>query len=341
MVQKQMAAVYRQSMLSADAMIWLLKDHHEIILESKGAHDLTQEYVVPIDKIIDILSLRGCPLHALQENCQDCPIDRQVDPSGIPFQLKDKNGKSSPFWGSIKSIKGATHSEVFQLLEIRSWQSTQQLQQDRLMLTYLNKAQESERARIARDLHDGLAQSMYSLMLETRQLFAHYRLDEELAVKQLDTNFVELLQEIKTISSDLHPAALEDLGLLRAIFRMADQLKSLNGFLLTIEVKGTPFVIPKEILVDVYRVIQEAVNNTMKYSGVNQSRVSFLFEKNFLTIIIADDGKGFDTTVGTHGLGLWNMRERALGIGAEFTIRSDCYKGTTITLRLARSEVVE
>lgn len=341
MMSEEMGELYKRGLQSTEAMIWLLDANQKILLLSNGAQKLTEDYAIPLSKIHDILTGKGCPLHALQDVCQDCPIDGHLNPEAIPFQLRNKHGHLASFWGKLTTISDPETNIFYQYLEIRSWQTTQQVQQERLMLGYLNEAQEVERQRIARDLHDGLAQSMYSLMLESRRLMKKYRLEETTDSQQLDASFVELLQEVRTLAAELYPTALEDLGLLQAIFHLADQLKQLAGFHLDVNVQGKPFSFPKRTASHIYRIIQEAVTNSLKYAEVNQATVSFIFEDNVCTIQIKDNGKGFDTSTQKHGLGLWNMQERALAIDATISIFSTFQWGTTITLRLVRIEEIQ
>lgn len=338
MMSEEMGELYKRGLQSTEAMIWLLDANSKILLLSNGAEKLAEDYTIPLKKIHDILTGKGCSLHALQDVCQDCPIDGHLNPEAIPFQLNNKQGQLASFWGKLTTIPDPTTNTFYQYVEIRSWQTTQQVQQERLMLGYLNEAQEVERQRIARDLHDGLAQSMYSLMLESRRIMKKYQLEKTTDSQQLDVSFVELLQEIRTLAAELYPAALEDLGLLQAIFHLADQLKQLAGFKLNVEVQGMPFSIPKRTASHIYRIIQEAVTNSLKYAEVNQATVSFVFENNLCTIQVKDSGKGFDTSTQKHGLGLWNMQERAMAIGADISIHAAYQVGTTVTLRLVRME---
>lgn len=341
MTDDKMGELYKQIVQSTEAMIWLLDEHQKVILLSRGSKKLVEDYDVPLAKIHDILTGKGCPLHALQDVCQDCSIERQLNPEAIPFQLRDKQGHLASFWGEITEIHDPATKISYQYLEIRSWQTMQQVQQERLMLSYLNEAQEVERQRIARDLHDGLAQSMYSLMLETRHIMKKYQLEGTIDSQQLDLSFVELLQEIRSLASELYPAALENLGLLQATFHLADQLQHLTGFHLHVEVQGRPFPFSKRKASHIYRIIQEAVTNSLKYAKVNQATVSFIFEKNLCIIQIKDNGEGFDTSEKKYGLGLWNMQERSLAIGAEIAIHSDIQEGTVVALRLVRTEEIQ
>jgi signal transduction histidine kinase len=201
-------------------------------------------------------------------------------------------------------------------------------------------AQERERHRIAADLHDGLAQSLgvlkFGLETQVASLKQQYP-DLDLAgLDQLVDTTRDALAELRKVTQDLSPAVVNEFGICTAIdvlckeFR--DRVASIDVQCLTC-VQET--ALPDAVHVAIYRVVQEALNNASRHAAASNIRVRLAAEDGTVTLEVADDGAGFDTslsgTVAGKGLGLDSMRERVEITGGCFGICSTPGKGTTIT----------
>lgn len=197
----------------------------------------------------------------------------------------------------------------------------------RLLSGRLITAQEEERSRIARDLHDDAGQRLALLAIE---------LDEMRATRLAD--------QARTLSSDLHrmahqlhPASLQQLGLLPAARRFAEELGARNGIAVELSHQdGWPRELPRDTTLVLYRVMQEALQNVVKHSGATRARVSFETRGDGLALVVADLGRGFDPVdlEGSRGLGLTGMRERLRLVGGELRVDSTPGGGTVVEARV-------
>jgi PAS domain S-box-containing protein len=201
----------------------------------------------------------------------------------------------------------------------------------------VTRAQEEERTRIARELHDDTAQS---LVLLSRGLDAVARGRAQTdKLEEMRTLADSTLESVRRFSRDLRPSVLDDLGLLPAIEWVANEMARRGVATAAINVKGTPRRLPSEAELVLFRIAQEALRNVEKHAGRCTVTVEVGFEPDDVTLLIKDDGPGFDLPETGHlaqsgKLGLLGMKERADLLGAEFTIESHRGAGTRVRLRL-------
>jgi signal transduction histidine kinase len=183
-------------------------------------------------------------------------------------------------------------------------------------------AQEEERSRIARDLHDDAGQRLALLAIELDQLQARSLADQARA----------LSADLHRMAHQLHPAILDQLGLLPAARRFAGELAARHG--LTIEVLSDrwPETLPRDAALVLYRVMQEALQNAVKHSGAARVEIAFRGGGDELTVRVADRGRGFapEQVEGAYGLGLAGMRERLRIVGGGLRIESAPGGGTML-----------
>jgi signal transduction histidine kinase len=207
------------------------------------------------------------------------------------------------------------------------------------MLQKLVAAQEDERKRIARDLHDELGQQLTALRLKLESIRKMCE-DTELAGKIDETQIIakSIDNGVDFLAWELRPAALDDLGLFAALEKYIREWSHHSGItaeLLASGLKRTRFA--PEVETNLYRITQESLNNTHKHA--NAKRAEVLLEKrgSMIVLIIEDDGQGFDVRRKANrrkGLGLTGMRERATLIGGAMEIESAPGRGTTIHIRV-------
>jgi signal transduction histidine kinase len=212
---------------------------------------------------------------------------------------------------------------------VQQYETASSLRQSRSLLI---DSQEDERRRIARELHDGVGQSLALAQIEVLQLIESC----ELAVRPKLEILAEQLSEIsgvtREISHGLHPLNLEVLGLAGALNKLCRE-SSQEGFVkIEFVDKGLPARIDPDTALSLYRVAQEALHNVAKYSHASHVEVSVRMKAGRLWLDVVDDGIGF-TTVDEddkEGLGLESMRERVELLGGKFAIKSAPRKGTRI-----------
>ncbi len=209
------------------------------------------------------------------------------------------------------------------------------------LLHRIVSAQEAERKRIARDIHDQLGQRLTALRLKLASLRDVTEGNENVTarVERLQEIAALLDSEVSFLASELRPSILDDLGLEEALRAYSGEWSSHFDIKVGFHSNG---VIGKrfgrEVETQLYRIAQEALNNVAKHAGVAEVTVLMEQTADFLVLIVEDTGKGFELTTrlkrSDRGLGLVGMRERATLIGAELEVESAPGQGTTIFLRL-------
>ena len=209
----------------------------------------------------------------------------------------------------------------------------------REMSSQVLSAHESERKRIARELHDDTAQALTSILVRLRLLERTAHDAEVLSnVEELRELTLGALDSVRRMAMDLRPAALDDLGLVPALQAYADRFSENWSTKVTVSVDGLRRRLPGDVELVLYRVVQEALMNVAKHSGASLARVSLSRRRNEVTLGIQDNGVGFEPDDKPHsngtGLGLFGMRERLALVGGDVQIESVKRQGTTITARV-------
>ncbi len=200
-------------------------------------------------------------------------------------------------------------------------------------------AHEEERKRIARELHDDTAQAITSILVRLRLLERSTEDAEVLKnVEELRELTSGALDSVRRMAMDLRPASLDDLGLVPALQSYAEQFSQSTPIAVSLEVEGLGRRLPRDVELVLYRVFQEALTNVSKHASAKTALVQLKRRRNEVTLVIEDDGAGFDPgdlspAQGT-GLGLFGMRERLTLVGGVVEVESEKGKGTKIEARV-------
>lgn len=266
---------------------------------------------------------------------------RRLRPLEDLIEAMEKVDLSSPRPLLPASIDGVGETEEVERIELAFLRMMRRLEAERRRAgSAALHAQEEERARVARDLHDEVNQSLTGLLLrlEAAREAAPPELEGELAETKALAN--QAMGELLSLARQLRPTALDDLGLAAAI---EGQVGRLGGEIETgLEVDGDFSDLGDDAQLVVYRVAQEALSNAARHSGAKRVEVRL---RRVLTseshpssaeggvlLEVSDDGRGFAFDESERALGIGGMRERALLIGAELTIESRPGRGTTVRL---------
>ena len=208
----------------------------------------------------------------------------------------------------------------------------------------LIEVQEAERARIARDLHDDIGQrlSLSAIKLEElRQLPRDSAEKFDASISEIQAQLSEVSSSVHTLSHELHSSTLEHVGLVAAIRSCCRDLSEQRKAEIHFTHEGIPQSVPQEISLCLFRVLQEALHNALKHSGVWQFGVELRGTSDAIQLIISDSGVGFDckTAWRGQGLGLTSMRERLKLVQGELFIDSQFKRGTTIRARVPFSPI--
>jgi PAS domain S-box-containing protein len=202
----------------------------------------------------------------------------------------------------------------------------------------LIEAQEQERTRIGRELHDDVTQRLAFLAVELQQL-QDSPSEVQSRVEKLREETSEILSDVEALSHELHSSKLQYLGVVAGIRGWCNEFAQRQN--LEIDFRSDVATVPPfEIGVCLFRVLQEALHNAVKYSGVKHFEVRLIEQSNQVHLIVRDSGKGFDTESAMQGpgLGLTTMRERVRLVNGTIAIESKPMGGTTIVIRVPLEE---
>jgi len=205
------------------------------------------------------------------------------------------------------------------------------------MTSLVINAQEEERRRISRELHDDTAQALTSVLVRMRLLQRQAQSDVVrdglLEVLELTA---EALDGVRRMALDLRPSTLDDLGLTPAIESYAREFGERWSIETRVRVQGSTERLPRDRELMVYRIVQEALTNIAKHAQARSVEVTLRTEAGHMVVTVHDDGRGFDVAQMTasheRGLGVFGMQERAQLVGGYLDLRSEPDTGTTVTL---------
>ena len=200
--------------------------------------------------------------------------------------------------------------------------------------------QEEERARLARELHDGVSQNLlgvrYVMDLASRKV--RNQVDDAATTIEKGVDALNsAIKDIRRLSHDLRPRVLDDLGLTAALTALADNFAERTGIATEIESVGFTSILKPEASTALYRVAQEALNNVERHSGATLLAIKLWSERGRARLRISDNGTGFESAEeGKGGLGLRNMQERMAHFRGLLLVQSTA-DGTTLTAMLPKS----
>lgn len=249
-------------------------------------------------------------------------------------------------WGDFESIKESVGgiSEVQHLqMELTEMSRKVQSAQDGLhdYIGAITSAQEEERTRLARELHDDTIQAV--IALKQRVQLAQKSVKDQngkQALKELETLAEQTIENLRRLTRALRPIYLEDLGLVTALEMLARETSENNHLAVNFKKTGQERRLSREVELSLYRIAQEALNNVVKHSEASHADLEIAFESDETIVEIMDDGSGFlvpnsPTEFAPNGhFGLLGVHERADLIGARLEIESALGKGTRLTVRL-------
>jgi signal transduction histidine kinase len=193
------------------------------------------------------------------------------------------------------------------------------------------EAQELERKRLARELHDETGQALTSILLGLKEVEQSIEGAEgRTAVASLRELVVSTLQDVRRLAVELRPSALDDFGLVTALERLAETHAQKAGVEVDLEANIGDSRLPHDVETALYRIAQEALTNIAKHAEASRISIVVARKGNAATVVVEDDGMGFDPSSTTDGLGLAGMRERVALLGGKLTVETGSGSGTTI-----------
>jgi PAS domain S-box-containing protein len=226
----------------------------------------------------------------------------------------------------LRTAHLATLNDITEIRSLQQQLTSEKLDRQKSITKAVFTAQENERSEIGKELHDNINQ-----ILTTAKLFAenviHIPEKKEQFVAKTVCLVQKAINEIRFISKSLVTPTISDLGFAEALQEMIDCYGQLNLFKIDFKLTGCMENVEKDRTLTIYRILQEQLNNIVKYAQASLVRIHLLFEKHHLHILIEDNGIGFDTAQTKKGLGLNNIKNRAELFKGRLRIKTEKDKG--------------
>jgi PAS domain S-box-containing protein len=272
-------------------------------------------------------------------------VERVLKGHDVFYEDHVTYGSGPPRWIKVslmpvKDQSGKITGAVSLVSDITESRRAQQILRD--LSSRLIKAQEEERSRVARELHDDLSQKVALLSIELDYAERHIAtrdLDLTRTIQRARVAAEDISEDIHRISHQLHPSRLDHLGLVKAIKAYLEEISTLHDLEIDFRSEGFPFNLPRDVTLCVFRIIQESLRNVIKHSGAHKAEIVLERLPTELRARVTDHGCGFDTNSEkmTSGLGLIGMTERLRLVGGQIMIWSAPQEGTRIEVRVPLS----
>ena len=296
----------------------------ELGTRSKNARVLARKRVERVDSVLEDPETDQETARLMQARSGlYVPLLVREQAIGI-IAVHDKEGRDTRFGDDDRRL-----GEMFAQRAAVAVDLSRRVAQD--ALRRIVAAQELERRRLARELHDETGQALTSILLGLRTVEDARASDEsKRAVDDLRELVLSTLHDVRRLAVELRPKALDDFGLEPALERLTTTFAEQTGIAVDYHAR-IPERLPTEIETALYRIVQEALTNIVKHAQATRVSVVVARQRNSVKAVIEDDGVGFaQETAREDGLGLLGMRERLQLVGGRFTIESEAGSGTTI-----------
>jgi PAS domain S-box-containing protein len=278
-------------------------------------------------------------LHAFAESTRKGTVDTTCE-----FRLQPKNGMA--FW--VEQSTRIERNESGNVVEYRSLlrdiaERKRAEEVFRNLSSRIIEAQESERRRVARDLHDGINQILSSIQFRLKSAEEKDTTKKNPLVKQISEARMlleEAIQEVRRISQNLRPSILDDLGLIAAVRSVCEEFVERCKIQIDTDFSGIVGRLPDNIELVLFRTIQESLNNIEKHSAATHVDLHLVMKDAYVEALIRDNGRGFDhfslveKRKNHRGLGLDGMKERVTYLGGTVEVTSKAPKGTEVIVQI-------
>ncbi|PLX24523.1 MAG: hypothetical protein C0599_02050 [Salinivirgaceae bacterium] len=205
-------------------------------------------------------------------------------------------------------------------------------------LSAVYDGQERERKRISRDLHDGLGQKMIALKLFMESFELTNQSQTIQTLEKIKKELDDLIAETRQISTDIMPPVLTEFGLEKALKQLCESINNSSKVSVVYDSIGQNFKSSNQTITYLYRIAQESISNAMKHGKALEIKVQLIAGKDFISLMVEDNGKGFELSQISEnsGNGIYNMRERIKILNGKFEITSHNNSGTLIKVRVPK-----
>jgi two-component system, NarL family, sensor histidine kinase NreB len=232
---------------------------------------------------------------------------------------------------------------VFRIGELDKERRDERERIAKMMTHSILQAQEKERKRISRELHDGIGQSLYGALIQLDVIVAGLEGEEEhpayARIDALQQSLRNTIEDIRHLSAELRPSVLDDMGLMAALRNDIQAFGQKFGIQVNFTYEGDKTRLPPAYETALYRIAQEALTNAAKYAQTARIDVVLCHNGNEAEMTVKDYGTGFELNgMERRGVGLYSMEERTEGLGGEFLLESQPGSGTVVKVKLPLNE---
>ncbi len=235
-----------------------------------------------------------------------------------------------------------SYSNITEHRKLTQKLNEQELNKQKQLLQVMIDAQERERMEIGRELHDNISQhlTITRLHLEVARDLAEHDLSD--SIQMAHKSLLDIVNEIRKLSHSLVPPSINDIGLVASVQDLCDGLKHSNSF--QVDFRHDEFdegLLPDNMRLMIYRIIQEQVNNILRHSEANRVFISLQVMDDSLLLFVEDNGKGFDPRQVNRGIGFLNIRNRAGLFGGKVSVDSNPGKGCLVEVEIPLKKEVD
>lgn len=254
-----------------------------------------------------------------------------MDSIKLPFYIKHKDQ-----WGILGVSMDITTRK--RLLEEKT---NLQLEHQKTLMRAVVDTQERERKVIAQDLHDGIGQLLSAAIINLDAVISQASLNPEQSLNTTNELIEQAVSDVRTMTKSLMPNVLKDFGLIEALQKLGDLMKNISSINIVFSAHGVQLDLSEQIEINLYRVVQEIINNALKHSQASEIAIQLFSRNKELIIQIEDDGIGFDLNkilTDRSGLGISNIQNRLDLIDAELDIDTRPNHGCSYSIILKLSD---
>jgi signal transduction histidine kinase len=267
---------------------------------------------------------------------------RLIRPDGTERTLQARGDVVVNDAGEATRVRGVAqditeHRHAFEAVEA----GREELRQ---LARRLQQIREEERARISREIHDELGQSLTGLKMDLAWIGTKLKPGQEILRKRNDAmlGLVDsTIDTVRRIAAELRPGLLDDLGLQAAMEWQANEFSKRSGVDMDLELRAPDGSLPAEVSTAVFRIMQEALTNVARHAAAKRVMVRLFREDGHLVLTVQDDGRGLPEAGASRrrSLGILGMGERARALGGDVTVSGPPGQGATVTARIPLSSV--
>lgn len=312
----------------------LVFQHDELLIANRLAQQFQAEFKIDASYLVSLAKTAIEERTSTIDDCYPCTARNSMTRIAIPFTVNAEG--ENPIVNFMVYTSLDEKNGVYSLtLKSRGMvQRMNQIAQQKRLVQYVNRAHEEERKRISQDLHDSIAQGVYSTIIGLHRLIDASSDERKRQIAVLDSELHSLLNEIKGIAVDIRPAVLDSFGLDAALRALAQRLEENTGLTIRLIIRTDTSQLSDDLATVLYRIAQESMTNVLKHTEADEVIVLLVGHDHRISLEVIDNGQGFSIDVqqgfNGHSLGLMNMNERVKALHGVFTVDSVIGKGTTV-----------